>query len=194
MKRKPHLAYCHIKITHLRALRDISTKELYEVPSIKSIGETQKLFHSHLQEWRTSYAHERLKSSLASTLKTTIKINKVIGFSFGSIARNEYSIRSAFQHALAVTLRETVSQKYESKLEDIPCYVQDPIYTDIDRLLLDTHGVQVLDDPDGFLEVDNSSLVISCGSNAPIKQIVSDIAYPAAIVWDTMQKNDTSIW
>jgi hypothetical protein len=90
-------------------------------------------------------------------------------------------------------LREIIAQKYESKPEDIPCYVQDPIYTDTDRLMLDKHGVKTLDDPDGFLEVDNSSLVISCGSNAPVKQIVSDIAYPAAIIWDTMQSNDALI-
>jgi hypothetical protein len=189
VKREHRLAYCHIKIDHLRALRDISTKELCKIPSTKSSEEAEILLDSRLQEWKTSSAYRRLRSSLISTLKMTIKINNVVGFAFGSIARNEYSIRSAFQHALAVTLREIVSEKYESKLEDIPCYVQDPIYTDIDRVILDKHGVKVLDDPDGLLEVDNSALVVSCSANAPIKQIVSDIAYPVAMIWSKTPSN-----
>lgn len=188
------MAYCHIKIDHIRALRDISTKQLYKIPSIKSNKEAESFLQSHLEEWKASSAYQQLRSSLIATLKTGIKINKVVGFSFGSVADNECSIRSTLQHALAVTLREIVSQKYESKLDEIPCYVQDPIYTDIDRVILDKHGLKVLDDPDGFLEVDNSSLVVSCSSNAPIKQIVTDLAYPAAIIWDTMQSNDISNW
>lgn len=193
MKRESRLAYCHIKISHLRALRDISTKELCKIDSIKSREEAEFFFHSHLQEWKTSSAYQQLRSSLVSTLKTTIKINKIVGFAFGSIARDEYSIRSAFQHALVVTLRDIVSEKYESRLEDIPCYVQDPIYTDIDRVILDKHGVKVLDDPDGLLEVDNSTLVVSCSANAPIKQIVSDIAYPVAMIWSKKPNNDPFI-
>jgi hypothetical protein len=192
VKRTPHLAYCHIKITHLRALRDASTKILFKIPSIKSSEEADFFFHSYLQEWKTSSAYQQLKSSLIAALNTTIEINKVVGFSFGSVARNERSVRSAFQHALAVTLREVVSQKYESKLEDIPCYVQDPIYTDIDRLVLEKHGLKIVDDPDGFLEVDNSSLVVSCSSNAPVRQIVTDLAYPVAMIWDSMRSNDIS--
>jgi hypothetical protein len=62
------------------------------------------------------------------------------------------------------------------------CYVQDPLYTNCDRLHLAASGIKVLDDPDGLIEVDNSTLVVSCSPDVPIRQIVTDIAQPAIII------------
>jgi hypothetical protein len=118
-------------------------------------------------------------------MSTSSVITKIVGFAFGSIALTDveadYAFRSAFQDALLVTLKDLFCEKLST--ENIPCYVQDPVYTDCDRLLLGAHGINVLDDPDGLVEVDNSTLVISCAPDVPIRQIVMDIAQPVLMVW-----------
>jgi hypothetical protein len=50
-------------------------------------------------------------------------------------------------------------------------------------LVLNASGINVLDDPEGFLEVDSSTVVVSCGPNAPIREIVSDLARRDILIW-----------
>lgn len=146
-------------------------------------------FQIRLQQWRTSEAYQQLKSCITSTGSV---MNKIIGFAFGSIALTnveyDFSFRSAFQHALLVTLKDLFSEKLGT--EEIACYVQDPLYTNCDRLLLGASGIKVLDDPDGLIEVDNSTLVVSCGPNVPIRQIVTDIAQPAIMICSKILHED----
>jgi hypothetical protein len=44
-------------------------------------------------------------------------------------------------------------------------------------------GVRILEDPHGFLDVDNRSMVVSIAASVPVKQIVLDICRPAGIIW-----------
>lgn len=116
---------------------------------------------------------------------TSPVITKIVGFAFGSIALTHveanYAYRPAFQHALLLTLKELFCEKLST--EDIACYVQDPLYTNCDRLLLGSYGISVLHDPNGVIEVDDSTLVVSCAPNIPIRQIVMDMAQPAIMIW-----------
>jgi hypothetical protein len=57
-------------------------------------------------------------------------------------------------------------------------------------LILRENGITVLDDPEGFLEVDDSTLVISCAAQVPVKQITLDLARPAAMIWDRIKGHD----
>jgi len=72
----------------------------------------------------------------------------------------------------------------------IGCYAQDPDYTDIDREVLEQSGITILDDPQGFLEVDDSTAVLSFGANIPLRQVIADIARPAMMVWDRNEFSD----
>ncbi|KAJ7757863.1 hypothetical protein B0H14DRAFT_3896135, partial [Mycena olivaceomarginata] len=56
----------------------------------------------------------------------------------------------------------------------------------MDRQLLGKHGITVLDNPRGFLQLDESSIVISIAPNIPVKQIVTDLAHPAVIIWNSI--------
>jgi hypothetical protein len=64
--------------------------------------------------------------------------------------------------------------------------VQDPEYTDVDRRILHGAGFQVVDDPHGFLKVNEQSIVLSIAASMPVKHIIADIARPAIVIWLTV--------
>lgn len=94
--------------------------------------------------------------------------------------------RSAYQHALILTLRDILSERQDQGTE-IACYAQDPFYTDIDKDVIEQSGITVLNDPQGFLEVDDSTVVLSFAADIPVRQIIADIAQPAMMIWDRIE-------
>jgi hypothetical protein len=70
--------------------------------------------------------------------------------------------------------------------------VQDPSYTKVDQAVLSKHGITILGDPKGILEVDDSTAVLSCSPDIPVKQIVSDLANPAIMMVDRVLDHDPS--
>jgi hypothetical protein len=61
--------------------------------------------------------------------------------------------------------------------------VQDPWYTTIDKEILRKAGLEVIDDPCGWLEVDEQSVVLSIAPNVSTKEIIADLARPAIVIW-----------
>ena len=68
------------------------------------------------------------------------------------------------------------------------CYAQDPVYEDVDRRVLGELGMTVLDNPRGFLEVDESTAVFSLAPEVAVRQIVVDIAKPALMIWNKVRE------
>ncbi|KAH6658705.1 hypothetical protein BKA67DRAFT_533826 [Truncatella angustata] len=133
------------------------------------------------QEWEASEQNRYLQDTLLSVPSFVI-INKVIGFACGSLTfGTEIHRRSAIQHALLSSLRNYLFKIKESV--QIQCYTQDPEYSFNEKQALKAIGIIALDDPKAFLEVDDASIVISIGPDIPVKQIITDIARPAAIIW-----------
>ncbi|KAF7546005.1 hypothetical protein G7Z17_g8748 [Cylindrodendrum hubeiense] len=62
--------------------------------------------------------------------------------------------------------------------------------------VLGSHGITVLDGVKGFLEVDDSTVVVTVSPNVPVKQIIADLARPAIIIWNrvTPAEEDTTEW
>jgi hypothetical protein len=58
------------------------------------------------------------------------------------------------------------------------------MYEDVDREVLGELGMTVLDNPRGFLEVDESTVVFAQAPGVAVRQIVADIARPAVMIWD----------
>jgi len=54
--------------------------------------------------------------------------------------------------------------------------------------LLSAQGIDVVGGRGSlaFTHVDENTLVFSCGPNIPVKQVVADIAKPAAMIWDSV--------
>jgi hypothetical protein len=115
------------------------------------------------------------------------EITTVVGFACGDMSFLEGSLdraqRSASQHALLLTLQSVLQEKNTTKKGQILCYAQDPIYTTVDKTVLENFGIEVLDDPEGFLKVDDNSVVFSCAPNIPVKQVIADLARPAILIW-----------
>lgn len=65
----------------------------------------------------------------------------------------------------------------------IQCYAQAPVYTEADKQVLAHEGITVLDDPKGFLELDEQTAVFSVGPQVPVRQITADLTRPAMMVW-----------
>jgi hypothetical protein len=63
---------------------------------------------------------------------------------------------------------------------------EDPVYDAIDKEFLRSIGITPLD-PKGFLEVDSKTLVFSVSPNVPVKQIITDVQWPGALLWDTVK-------
>ena len=62
------------------------------------------------------------------------------------------------------------------------------VYADIDRPFLKKAGLAILDDSEAFLEIDDSSSIISsCGPDIPVREIVSDISRPMVKIWDRLK-------
>lgn len=110
-------------------------------------------------------------------------INKVLAFETGSFWRS-YSgnydddtrfrgLRDrAWQHALIKDIRDFVTSKTGN---EVKAYVQDPSYTADDEPFLQNLGLEQLEDPEGFLRVDEHTLVCSIKARIPVMQIIADI-------------------
>jgi SRR1 len=145
------------------------------------------------QAWGASDPCKQLRSNLLLT-KTPVEISKIVGLACGPVAyshKERWAHRSAFQHALILTLRDFLGKKGNSDM--ILGYAQDPAYTKIDESVLEGPETTVLDDPRVFLEVDDSTVVISCAAGLPVKQIISDLAPPAVMILDRIYENEPEV-
>ena len=179
-------AYCSVVIKHRAVTRNKVTKEILDTKRPQTLEGTKDTFLNAQRQWEESEPCKRLISALQN-IPTSVKVERIVALSCGSVARD----RSSVQHALALTISKALTAK-QSETESVPCYAQDPCYSSVDESLLAEFGIDVLDDPDGFLAVDDSSIVLSIASDAPVKQIIVDLAKPAAIIWDKVDLDDTS--
>jgi hypothetical protein len=164
---------------------------LQNIP-LRPIHDMHHVFNTALHLWEESDTWIQIKATLLSTQATTT-VRKIVAFACGTMSHADdipgASYNSIFQHAFLVTMQRLLQQKTSGQ---IACSVQDPAYTDGDRAVLDTHGIRVLDDPEGFLDVNDESLVFSCSPNVPVKQIVVDVARPAVVIWDRVGNENSS--
>jgi hypothetical protein len=114
-------------------------------------------------------------------------VNKVVAFANASIASKEKGChgeerasRAAYQHALMLTLTDHFNISRNS-------FAQDPAYTDADQQTLIQYGIEVVDDPVGFLQGDDSTAVISICPDIAVKQVLCDLARPAILIWYKVQ-------
>ncbi|KAL5358605.1 hypothetical protein BJX96DRAFT_163863 [Aspergillus floccosus] len=138
-------------------------------------------------------AWRQIQTTLRS-LPLTCQITKVIGIACGCFAITSSDpkgyTRSAVQHAFLLAMRKAWQENGMAG-DHVACNVQDPAYTSTDRQILQKQGIQVVEDPEGFLQMDEASVVFSCAPNICVKQIVADIARPAVLVWCVVEEDDS---
>ncbi|KAI8635545.1 hypothetical protein F5Y19DRAFT_482730 [Xylariaceae sp. FL1651] len=125
----------------------------------------------------------RFFKTLFTIHPTLSRARKVVGLACVSLAYGpEVGSYSAAQHALLLSLRDFMVRN--SRSEHVQCFAQDPVLSLAATEALEAIGVAVLEDPNAFLEIDDTTFVVSISPNIAVKQIVVDIARPAAILWD----------
>ncbi|KAK4041295.1 hypothetical protein C8A01DRAFT_14948 [Parachaetomium inaequale] len=126
-------------------------------------------------------------------------IDKVVAFGCGSMAAadRESEKRVGVQHALVLSVRHALLARANRRraygwaaVGEVRCYAQDAGYQPTDRGGLAEVGITVLEDPRGLLEVDSTSVVVSFAPDLPLRQIVADIARPAALIWPRVTDAD----
>jgi roadblock/LC7 domain-containing protein len=89
------------------------------------------------------------------------------------------SIRpSTIQHSVALTMADMCGAN------NVQLLAQDPSYTEEAKEMLKARGFSIVGPfgAGGFAEIDNDSVVFSAFVEAPLKQIVADLARPALII------------
>jgi hypothetical protein len=99
------------------------------------------------------------------------------------------------QHVVAVWIADTLTELYadagDPVVEPIAIIAQDPAYTNQDIVLLASR-FHMFPDPEAFLAIDNSSLVMSAWPSIPVKAIVADLGVsPAALFWSQPLDHET---
>lgn len=162
--------------------RDKTTGAIIRHPSFAPKDIAEEFFASGRAYWEASDTFRQLGSIFFGQTNTTLppRIDKVIGFALGTLTmryRTEPS-RSAVQHALLLSIRDWLLARC-----GVACYVQDPMCQDADREILGKAGVEVVDDPEGFLKVDERSVVVTFAPGFALREVIADIARPAVIIW-----------
>ncbi|RAH48862.1 SRR1 family protein [Aspergillus brunneoviolaceus CBS 621.78] len=140
------------------------------------------------ERWQESETCQELVSHL-TTLRFSLPIHKIVAFGLGTLGKTQngrFSTRSHVQHAAVETMATILAKSGVSGGKRIDCYFQDPWYDENDVRFLHSIGFQPLNDPKGFLEIDEHTLVFSVSPNVPVKQIVADLQWPGAMIWNTV--------
>ncbi|GKT64660.1 hypothetical protein ColTof4_07056 [Colletotrichum tofieldiae] len=164
-----------------------------------AVGKIRAEFEKHKNAWEVSSQCKKLKDILLSISIPSV-INKIVCFGLGDLfddsndendkigsSDGSSEIRSHVQHAAALTVARILGERIG---REIRCYSQDPAYNQATIEFLKSHNIVVLHDPQGFVDIDESTLVFSVAPSVPVKQIVTELARPAIIIWDTMLPAD----
>jgi hypothetical protein len=139
--------------------------------------------------WEESETCKNFKSTLSS-FASGHDINKIVGLACGSLALPNND-SAASQTSLLVTVRSWLKEKNQDK--NVFCYIQDPMNTPVDKEVLADVGFEMIDDPRGWLEVDERSVVLSVAPNVPVKEIIADIARPAILIWYRVKDQEKNL-
>ncbi|OCK82953.1 hypothetical protein K432DRAFT_423770 [Lepidopterella palustris CBS 459.81] len=140
--------------------------------------------------WFNSTECAELKQQFQSLERQNfVPVCKIVCFGLGSLSRD---IRCHGQHAAVETLSSILSDS-QTEGARLPCFAQDPCYTIADKAILADHGIIVLPDPKAFLELDAHTLVVSICPDIPVRQIIADVQWPAALICNTIEEDDTHL-
>lgn len=190
----PGFAYCPLQVIY----HVLDTSRNPQTTSEKHLDDLQATFDEGRKKWEASKDCKKMQAA-AENAPALTDITKIVAFACGDFCdeRKPYQkwrLESIKQHAAILTLRDLLRSKSPAGSEfDVQCFAQDPAYTDNDREVLQRVGITVLGDPRAFCEVDEHSIVLSFAADAPVRQIVIDIARPAMMIWDRVMNEQETL-
>jgi hypothetical protein len=171
-----------------------------KVPRKRSCDRDERIkrLSDTIEEWKTTEEHDALSACL-DKMKNTARITKIVCLYFGHIPSNATRTRKRrdIRYAAATATSEKLTTLYEQKSgtpldQPISIITQNRKYLREDDAILSSlpTPIRLVKEPEGFLAIDQSTVVISLSPKprAPVKQIVADLAAgstgPAAMYWN----------
>ncbi|KAI1826815.1 hypothetical protein F4861DRAFT_544839 [Xylaria intraflava] len=130
-------------------------------------------------------------SGIISAEKIPTNITKIVCVELGNL---ELGNRCIDLHIAALAMRDAIQAKTGQLVRIL---AQNLNYTPATQTVLRYEGVEVLGGHGalGFIEIDGETVVYSISPNAPVKQIIADIARPAIYVGDRISNDDENdVW
>ncbi|KAL8758537.1 MAG: hypothetical protein Q9184_003890 [Pyrenodesmia sp. 2 TL-2023] len=118
--------------------------------------------------WAASEAMTLLGKRVSAIVENH-HVDKVVGFAIGS-----------FQDICLEDSRD-------ASLPNIRCFMQDPMLIELDVEFLATLGIEAINDPEGFIAVDETTLVYATRAYDFIYRKLSQATWPAALICDSLQ-------
>lgn len=91
------------------------------------------------------------------------------------------------QETLTSTLDEGKSVKH------VPCFAQDPVYTDLDKELLQSVGIEPVNDPEGFLSINSNSVVCEWNTYEYVIRKISERPWSVVFISFSHQLEELSV-
>lgn len=174
----PH-AYLSIEIVHSTKIKNTLTDRFVDAWPTTSLSVVLSRFNRNKEIWEASEYCHHLISALSSA-SISHQVRNIVAFACSSMNwKDDDDHASHSQHALVLVLRDFFATKGSDAID---CFAQDPIYTEVDKQVLNKVDITVLDDPRGFLQVDNHSVVVAVSPDIPLHQIITDIARPSILL------------
>jgi hypothetical protein len=149
-------------------------------------------------EWRAFVQTLDLNHGIGSEVLR--HVDKLVFFYHSGLAeQTEYHRRAMYIFALATCLREWVQALGGRAVKDLPIYMPSTDlhgrWNDDECQFLSENGVKLIDSNGRlFLLIDDRTIVLSYRSWNPVKQVVADLARPAALVCHTVSDDEDFEW
>ena len=117
----PGLAYCNLRAQYLVDERGRTTGQIRSA-STEQHGKLESILDEAQEAWKTNEACARLKSAL-ETEDPHMQCSRIVAFALGTIdgRKDRRDQRARFQHALLLTLRESLTSSHRQEQEML-CY------------------------------------------------------------------------
>ena len=162
------------------------SRKLKKMTKSRRPGLANERYQNHKADWLGSDGYKEMKRFLDVNADGIPPVTQIVALGCGSLNQldEEDFWHSARQHSIVWSLFRYFSEVGVKNGESLKCFAQDPAYTNADKWILNNDGIEVLDDPYGFIKIHDKTLVFSINADFPAKEIVSDIAKPAMMIWD----------
>ncbi|KAH8885445.1 hypothetical protein GQ53DRAFT_845460 [Thozetella sp. PMI_491] len=154
-----------------------------------TVADCERIFEEAEKKFKESPVRKNLFSGITDAASTSSpqawsKIKKIVAFGLGTLERGG-DVHNAMQHVFVLALKRLLDGLKFVTPDDpdaVICYVQDPAYTESDKTVLLSKGIQVLAGNDGLFQVDSTAVVISGGPDRyPLEDLVAERSRPAML-------------
>lgn len=162
---------------------------------VKEPGNGESTFDHYANLWLANPVGQQFMA-LFMRVPLPPYINKIVAVDLGPItvrsAKHNSDVRHAiYKHAAVMTMVEALHRRFKSKIQLI---AQDVHYCDECTRVLFKKGFSVVGQHGAlaFPEVDDKTLVFAPNAAFCVKEIVADLAEPAAMFWNTVLSPEES--